>query len=259
MASRLARSTLGEFSSLFPERTKLTVAGAARLRPLAIRTLPTTSTYLNSTRYASNVPSEEPSKKAQSIIDSLPGTSLVSKTAILSAGAGVSIWAIANEIYVVNEESVVMLATLSVFWAIAHYGGPFYKDWADGHINKMKDILRSAREGHTQSVKNRIESVKQLGSVVEVTKGLFEVSKETARLEAEAFELEQKTAIAAEARSVLDSWVRYEGQVKQRQQKELAETVINKITKELENPKTLQQILNQSVADVEKIVSSKAQ
>ncbi|KAL8798009.1 MAG: hypothetical protein Q9182_007039 [Xanthomendoza sp. 2 TL-2023] len=240
MASRLARSTLG----------------ATRLRPLAIRTLPTTS---NSTRYASNVPSEEPSKKAQSIIDSLPGTSLVSKTAILSAGAGVSIWAIANEIYVVNEETVVMLATLSVFWAIARYGGPMYTEWADGQIDKMKGILNSAREGHTQSVKNRIESVKQLGNVVEVTKGLFEVSKETAKLEAEAFELEQKTAMAAEARSVLDSWVRYEGQVKQRQQKELAETVISKITKELENPKTLQQILNQSVADVEKIVSSKAQ
>lgn len=63
--------------------------------------------------------------------------------------------------------------------------------------------------------------------------------------------MEQKTALAAEAKSVLDSWVRYEGQVKQRQQKELAESIINKITKELENPKTLQQILNQSVTDVE--------
>lgn len=76
-------------------------------------------------------------------------------------------------------------------------------------------------------------------------------SQETAKLEAEAYELEQKTALAAEAKSVLDSWVRYESQVKQRQQKELAESVINKITKELENPKTLQQILQQSVTDVE--------
>ena len=50
---------------------------------------------------------------------------------------------------------------------------------------------------------------------------------------------------------MLDSWVRYEGQVKARQQRELAESVISKINKELENPKTLQQILQQSVADVE--------
>ena len=71
------------------------------------------------------------------------------------------------------------------------------------------------------------------------------------QLEAQAFELEQKTALVHEAKQVLDSWVRYEGQVKARQQKELAESVISKITKELENPKTLQQILQQSVTDVE--------
>jgi hypothetical protein len=76
-------------------------------------------------------------------------------------------------------------------------------------------------------------------------------AQETAKLEAQAFELEQKTAIAHEAKTVLESWVRYEGQVKQRQQRELAESIIAKIEKELENPKTLKQILDQSVADVE--------
>lgn len=76
--------------------------------------------------------------------------------------------------------------------------------------------------------------------------------KETAQLEAQAYELEQRTALAHEAKQALDSWVRYEGQVKQRQQRELAESVIGKIQKELENPKVLQQILQQSVADVER-------
>ena len=57
--------------------------------------------------------------------------------------------------------------------------------------------------------------------------------------------------MAAEAKAVLDSWVRYESQVKQRQQKELAEAVIAKVKKELENPRALQQILQQSLADVE--------
>jgi F-type H+-transporting ATPase subunit b len=39
--------------------------------------------------------------------------------------------------------------------------------------------------------------------------------------------------------------------VKIRQQKELSESIVAKIQKELENPKVLQQILQQSVADVE--------
>lgn len=70
-----------------------------------------------------------------------------------------------------------MFATLSVFWAIAHYGGPMYKEWAQGQVDKINGILNSAREGHTAAVKQRIENVKQLGNVVEVTKQLFEVSK----------------------------------------------------------------------------------
>ncbi|PQE11559.1 ATP synthase subunit 4 protein [Rutstroemia sp. NJR-2017a WRK4] len=243
MASRLARSALG----------------AARLRPaLPIRTLPAL-TSISSSRSASNVPAEDPKKKAQSILDSLPGSSLVSKTAILSSTAGLSIYALSNEYYVMNEETVIMFCLLSIWGAVIKYGGPMYSEWAESQVNRIKNILNAARADHTEAVKTRIESVKQLGSVVDITKTLFEVSKETAQLEAKAYELEQTTALAAEAKSVLDSWVRYEGQVKIRQQKELSESIISKIQKELENPKVLQQILQQSVADVEKIVSSKAQ
>jgi hypothetical protein len=46
--------------------------------------------------------------------------------------------------------------------------------------------------------------------------------------------------------------VRYEQSVKQRQQKELAESIIAKIEKELTDPKVLKQILDQSVKDVER-------
>lgn len=47
--------------------------------------------------------------------------------------------------------------------------------------------------------------------------------------------------------------MRYEQSVKQRQQKELAETIIAKIEKELADPKVLKQILDQSVKDVERM------
>ena len=131
------------------------------------------------TRHASTsqVSVEEPKKRAQSIIDSLPGNSLISKTAILSAGAGLSIAAISNELYVVNEESIVALSLLSIFWAVGKYGGPMYKEWADGQVAKQKGILNAARENHTSAVKARIDSVKELGGVVEITRQLFEVSK----------------------------------------------------------------------------------
>lgn len=102
---------------------------------------------------------------------------MISKTAILSAGASLSVFAISNEFYVVNEETVVMVATLSVFWAIYHFGGPVYTEWATTQCNKITDILVAARKQHAQAVQSRIDNVKQLGSVIDVTKQLFEVSK----------------------------------------------------------------------------------
>ena len=52
-----------------------------------------------------------------------------------------------------------------------------YKDWAEGQVNKIKGILNAAREDHTSAVRARINNVKELGSVIDVTKQLFEVSK----------------------------------------------------------------------------------
>ena len=120
---------------------------------------------------------QDPKKTAQTIIDALPGNSLASKTAILSAGTGVSVWAISNELYVLNEESVVAFCLLTVFYGIFKYGGPMYKEWSDTTIGRINDILNTARKGHVDAVKTRIEDVKPLSNVVEITKGLFEVSK----------------------------------------------------------------------------------
>ncbi|EGP91297.1 ATP synthase subunit 4, mitochondrial [Zymoseptoria tritici IPO323] len=238
---------------------KLALSGARVGRPALPRiALPAITTFSTSAaRRESNVPQKDPKSAANSILESLPGNSIAAKTAILSAGAGLSVAAISNELYVVNEESIVMLSLLTIYWAVYTYGGPMYSEWAQGQHDKVKGILNAAREDHTNAVKARIDSVKDLSGVIDVTKDLFAVSKETAQLEAQAYELQQKTDLAAEAKAVLDSWVRYEGQVKARQQKELAESVIAKIEKDLENPKVLDQILRQAVSDVERIVAQK--
>lgn len=123
------------------------------------------------------MPTEDPKKKAQSIVDSLPGNSLVSKTAVLSAAAGVSVAAISNELYVLNEETVAAFCLLSVFTAVAKYGGPAYREWAEGQVQKHKDILNAARSDHTNAVKQRMDNVNQLSGVVDVTKQLFAVSR----------------------------------------------------------------------------------
>jgi F-type H+-transporting ATPase subunit b len=56
----------------------------------------------------------EPKVKAQSLLDAIPGNSLVSKTGIVTLGVGLSTVAISKELYVLNEETLVLIAFSSM-------------------------------------------------------------------------------------------------------------------------------------------------
>jgi F-type H+-transporting ATPase subunit b len=112
-------------------------------------------------------------------------------------------------------------------------------------------VLNQARDDHKSAVQERIDQVGQMKDLVDVTKALFEISRETAQLEAEAFKLKQQVAVATEVKSTLDSWVRHETSVREREQKQLAAYLIEKIQKDLKDPKIQQQILDQAVVDVQ--------
>lgn len=92
--------------------------------------------------------------------------------------------------------------------------------------------------------------------LVDVTKSLFELSRDTARVEAEAFALKQQVAVAQEVKSTLDSWVRHEASLREREQKQLAAYLIEKVQKDLQDPKVQQQILDQAVADIQSKLQS---
>lgn len=87
--------------------------------------------------------------------------------------------------------------------------------------------------------------------VVDVTKGLFALSKETAQLESEAFVLKQQVQVASELKAVLDSWVRYEQQAKESEQADLVKTVMEKVQASLKDEKSQKDILANAVAEVE--------
>ncbi|EPQ27085.1 uncharacterized protein PFL1_05369 [Pseudozyma flocculosa PF-1] len=123
---------------------------------------------------------------------------------------------------------------------------------------KISNILNGARKTHTTAVQARIDSVEQQKDVVDITKALYQVAKETAQTEKEVFELKQKTAIASDVKAVLDSWVRYEAAEREQEQRQLAEAVIQKVQDSLKDEKLQKQILDNAVAEIEQLVKSKA-
>ncbi|CAK7896445.1 ATP synthase subunit 4, mitochondrial [[Candida] anglica] len=195
----------------------------------------------------------EPKEKANSIINAMPGNNLISKTGVLATSAAAAVYGISNELIILHDETI-LVVTFAAFTAlVAKFVAPLYTEWADGEIKKVNDLLNDSRTKHVDAVKGRIESVSQLKDVVATTKQLFAVSKETAELEAKSFELKQTLAVATEAKSTLDSWVRYEQQQRQLEQQQLIKSVLDKVNKEIENPKFQDKVLGESVAEIEKL------
>ncbi|GAA5917589.1 hypothetical protein JCM5296_000701 [Sporobolomyces johnsonii] len=209
-------------------------------------------------RFQSSSSQPAPAAKASALIDALPGNSLVSKTGIVTLTTATAAAAISNELFVLNEEVVVLGSFVIFLGYVSSVIREPYREWADSQIQKVKDILNSSRQAHTDAVKGRIESVGEMKDVEALTTQLFELSKQTAALEHETFRLKQQAAVAADVKSVLDAWVRHEAQVREQEQKDLVETVLANVQKQLTDKKLQRDILLSSVAEVESLVKSKA-
>ncbi|GAA5864147.1 hypothetical protein JCM5353_003445 [Sporobolomyces roseus] len=207
-------------------------------------------------RFQSSQPA--PAAKASALIDALPGNSLVSKTGIVTLTAATSAAAISNELFVLNEEVVILGSFVIFLGYVSTLVREPYREWADGQIQKVKDILGTARAAHTSAVQERIDSVGEMKDVEGLTKQLFELSKQTAELEHETFRLRQQAAVSADIKSVLDSWVRHEAQVREQEQKDLVESVLASVQKQIGDKKLQKDILLSAVAEVEALVKNKA-
>ncbi|KAI9595082.1 hypothetical protein BDF19DRAFT_385745, partial [Syncephalis fuscata] len=199
----------------------------------------------------------EPKKKALSIIDALPGNSIISKTGYITVGAALATALISKEIYVVNEETLVLVSFTGLVTALLNSVRGPYSEFVKDQFNKMKDMLESARNNHKAIIQTQISETAQLRDAVGITKNLFNMSKEMAAMDAQVFELKQKAALSAEIKSVLDSWVRHESALREREQRQISDQVMARVQSALQDPKTQNQILAQAIADVERVIASK--
>ncbi|KAK0233763.1 ATP synthase [Armillaria fumosa] len=233
--------------------SRIALRALARPHPRIVSSVPVASRSFTTQR------PKDPDAKASEIINKLPSSpGLLTKTGTAILGTGLTAAAISQELYVVNEETVLLVGSAIFFTFLVKAIKEPYVNWAEGHISRIKKVLDSARAEHTQAVKERIDSVGQMKDVVQLTQGLFSLSKETVTLEASTFTLKQQTALAAELKSVLDSWVRYEQQQKESEQAELTKTVIDNVMKSISDPKVQKDTLTEAVAEIERLVKAKA-
>lgn len=85
-----------------------------------------------------------------------------------------------------------------------------------------------------------------------MTEQLYAVAKETATLEHENFRLAQESAVKAELKSVLDSWVRFEQQQREAEQIALVQSVRAGVEERLADAGFKRQLLEEALTQVER-------
>ncbi|KAI8929863.1 hypothetical protein BC831DRAFT_508943 [Entophlyctis helioformis] len=181
----------------------------------------------------------DPKVAAQNIISIFPGGSLAAKSSSILVTASIAAYLVSKEIYIVDFEFFEMLCLFGAYYVWYSNGKEGALAYFEGKKQTIKNVLTQARANHKAVVQERMTHIGKLSDAVEVTQGLFEISKDIAKLEAEAYELKQKA------------------NVRDQEQKRLATHVIEKIKADLADPKLQQTILQQTIADVEKLVASR--
>lgn len=198
----------------------------------------------------------DPKETASALINIFPGEGVVAKSGSILLTAAIAAYFVSKEVYIVDAEFYEMLAIFGAYY-IWYLGG---RDGAIDYFNErkatMKKILENARQDHKAVVQERIQHISKLSDVVDVTKGLYDMAKDIAKLEAEAYELKQRGTFSNDVKSMLDQWVRYEASVREAQQKRLVDAVLSKIESNLADPKMQQSILNQCLSDVENLAKT---
>lgn len=278
----------------------------------------TNSSPSTSVRFSST---QTPAAKASSLLDALPGNSLVSKTGIVTLTAATAAAGISSELFVLNEE-VVILGSFVVFLGyVSSLIRQPYAEWADGQIEVSPSplpvelqsrllswqqpagrfgrgrvlwvelsradtvlylsMLRTSRRSRPSSTPlaratptpSRAASTTLASSrmsrrsprpsstcprcvlsplypTISLTNAIF-TTQQTAQLEHETFALKQQATLTAEVKAVLDSWVRHEAQVREAEQRELVQTVLANVQKQLGDKKLQRDILVAGVAEIE--------
>ncbi|KAJ3041863.1 atp4 subunit B of the stator stalk of mitochondrial F1F0 ATP synthase [Rhizophlyctis rosea] len=195
----------------------------------------------------------DPKVAAESLINMFPGQNAVAKSGSVLLISSIAAYLLSKEVYLFDAETFEMFAIFGAYYLWYSNGKDSAAEYFRERKATIRRVLDQAREDHKAVVEERITHISKMDDLVDVTKGMFDLSKEIAKLEAEAYELKQKVAFTSEIKSTLDAWVRHEASVRDSQQRQLVAHVIEKIKANIADPRIQTQILNESVAEVDRI------
>ena len=187
---------------------------------------------------------------ANKFLQSLPGQD---KTYSFLIGTSAATYLFAHEIIPLTAEVAYLLPFGIVVNLAFKHVGPMLSEVVGKVDQERTKFWLESKSKAEQRLHEQIHDITGSGitDLVDVTKDLFDHAEEVAKLESKAYEHEQKLEVYAKAKQILDEWVRFEANERERVQKLIAADVIAKVTESLKDPKFQEKYLEQCIGDIE--------
>ena len=195
----------------------------------------------------------DPKVRADELLNKLPSNNYLRNTTTLTLLASASAFAISKELYVYNEESILMAAFLTTAVLLFKQVKPIYSESFEAYSNNMKKVLNDARAQHSKLVKTQYEESSKLSDITAETKSLFALSKELIALQKEEYELKQRIELTTQVKQKLDAWHRFTQSQKESEKQRMLDQVLSRINSELSKKDVQQQLFTQALRDLDAV------
>ena len=199
----------------------------------------------------SSLTKPDPKERALKLLNSVPGSSLLSKTGTLTVGTGLVAFLISKELILLHSETLVLACFIGVIYLLYKNTSGLVTKELDSRTEELRKSLSAGRERTRVSLEDQIRHALEAKELTNIQKDLMEVTKEIVIGQQELAARGVRHRIANQIRHRLDYIATLEAQIRQAEQRSLLERVQNRVMMAIQDPKIQESLLQKSVAEVE--------
>ena len=199
---------------------------------------------------------QQAQEKANMLIQMLPGKGLFQKTSFATIGGSLVAIAIANNIYIPNEETPLFVAFILFIRFLQVKLGPMISDYAEKGIIEMRAFWVEKFFGQKRELQEQLTYIGNFQNQQQVVDEYTRIKKENISLEAELKDLLEVNKYLHSIRLKLEDRVRKIQEQREQERQQLVASLLERVMSDLKDPKFQDSIMKQCLVDLDKIGST---
>ncbi|KAI3632455.1 hypothetical protein MIR68_009561 [Amoeboaphelidium protococcarum] len=158
-----------------------------------------------------------------------------------------------KEIIPYTGDTVYLIPFTIVMYYMFKMASPPIADLVNAVIKEEDKIWADSKSKAESKLESEIHAISGSGitELEDMVKDIFAQAKQVTKLEADAYKHQQEVEFYTKAKSILDNWVRYETAEREKEQRRIAQEVMDRVMAAVNDPKFADRYLEQCIGDIE--------